>query len=126
MAAVAPPAALLTSSWRPVIEVFVRKVVTTLVPGQRVTSWYRNAQRNLDEGGSPESQHLFGLAIDVTGPQLDFTRFLAMRERLTTESERDHLHIQLFPPGALRRAGIRFPRAPAPGVAPVLTTAQVE
>lgn len=94
-----------------VVQDFARRVSQTFQPGQVLTSWWRDPNLNADVGGSPESQHLFGLAVDVTGPQQGFTQQLARQMGLTAVTEIDHLHLQYFPAGVLARAGVEFPRA---------------
>lgn len=117
-----PPASLLQSPWRPLIVAFVRKILRTLQfgpPGVFITSWYRTPQSNRNEGGSPESQHLFALAMDLDVEQtVDFgrepqqLRAAALRAGLIAvpNLERGFLHTQLFQAGVLARAGISFPR----------------
>jgi len=90
---------------------FVNRAVQIIQPGQHLTSWYRTADDNAAVGGNRESQHLFGLAIDLAGPGQAFSAFLADRNGLTWDQEIDHLHVQLFAPGVLGRAGVRFPQA---------------
>jgi len=113
-----PPASLLLSPWRPLIVAFVRKILRTLQfgpPGVFVTSWYRTPATN---PGSPESQHLFALAMDLDveptfpfGRETQQLRDAARRAGLIAvpNLERGILHVQLFPAGVLARAGIRFP-----------------
>lgn len=79
--------------------------------GTTVTSWWRSPQHNRAVGGHPESQHIFALAIDVAGTR-DQRRDIvtaARRVGLTAVDEGSHVHVQAFPAGALRRAGVRFP-----------------
>lgn len=74
----------------------------------RATSWWRDAETNRRVGGHPESQHLLGLALDVTGPTLDLG-ILAARARgvgLTAVLESNHLHVQMLPAGRARARGL--------------------
>jgi len=105
-----PPAGLLASGWRPFISAFVSRLIRALQPGQQITSFYRTPEQNRAEGGDPESQHLFALAVDLVGPGQRLTQTAARNMHLIAVQEYDHLHIQMFPRGVLRRAGIRFPR----------------
>lgn len=71
--------------------------------GARVTSWYRDPERNAAVGGAPHSQHLLALAVDaVVDPQLqehflDACRFLG----LIPIVEGDHIHVQRYEAGLL-------------------------
>jgi len=119
-----PPQSLLNSAWRPLLEAFVQRVIQTLQrgpPGVTLTSWYRTPIRNANEGGSPQSQHLFGLAMDLFVEQTGFG-LTSGREpsRLRDAArgagliavpilDRGGLHVQLFPAGTLARAGVVFP-----------------
>lgn len=112
-----PPPVLLRDPWLGVIVQFLRALSQALVHGQVITSWYRTPQFNRSIGGDADSQHLFGLAMDIAGPQLVFSLGLARRNGLVAVMERDHLHVQAFPKGALKRAGVRFPIVPPVAVA---------
>jgi len=105
-----PPRELLASAWRPVIFEFIRRVARSLQPGQKISSWYRDPLTNQREGGAPQSQHLFGLALDVVGPGQRLTQSIARDAQLIAVQEFDHLHIQLLPAGVLQRIGVTFPR----------------
>lgn len=74
----------------------------------RASSWWRDAETNRRVGGHPDSQHLLGLALDVTGPAEVLQDFLiaARLQGLTALDERTHAHIQLFPAGTPRDAGL--------------------
>ncbi len=110
-----PPPELLRSGWLPILRVFVSRLLPLiqlslpLVP----TSWFRTANKNRDVGGDPESQHLFGLALDVDGSEEALRRaFVAARRvGLFPVMGAGFLHVQLFPEGALARAGVTFPKA---------------
>jgi len=109
-----PPATLLASGWFPFILNFYWRAVRLFFqfPGLQLTSWFRTPETNRDVGGDPESQHLFGLAWDVTAPP-QLLGAIARAGRglgITAVEERDHVHLQAFPAGALARAGITFPR----------------
>jgi len=119
-----PPESLLTSAWRPLIVAFVQRVITTLrrgPPGVFLTSWYRTPLRNANEGGSPESQHLFGLAMDLGVEETGFGPTSGREPSRLRDAargagligvpilDRGGLHVQLFPAGTLARAGVVFP-----------------
>ncbi len=109
-----PPPELLGSAWFPFILNFYWKAVAGAqgFPGLSVTSWFRTPEKNRIEGGSEQSQHLFGLAWDLTVPD-DFLQHLAdhmAAQGLVAVTERDHVHIQAFSAGVLARAGVTFPR----------------
>jgi len=111
---VIPPPELLASGWFPFILNFYWKAVAGVqgFPGIQVTSWFRTPEKNRIEGGRPESQHLFGLAWDVSAPaeQLEHLVEHMRAAGLTAVRERRHVHVQAFPAGALARAGVTFPR----------------
>lgn len=112
MPARAPSPALFFSPWQPLIRAFARAASQTFQPGQFITSYFRTPLGNQAAGGSNESQHLFAIAIDLAGPNLAASRHLAKRLKLFAVMEPDHLHIQMFGPGVLKRAGVQFPRPP--------------
>jgi len=110
-----PPPSLLRTGWLPLIQAFYVRALDLSrrlpLPWQ-VTSWFRTAERNRIEGGSPESQHLFALAMDFDIPSSQMQPGIqsAFRSGLIgVSSGRTTLHVQLFPAGALARAGVRFP-----------------
>ncbi len=96
--------------WIPWIQQFVARVNSMRLFGVTVTSWWRGPQHNRQVGGSRESQHLFALAIDVSGSREKLTALeqQAWGVGLVPVMEPGHLHIQAFPAGALRRAGVTF------------------
>jgi len=108
-----PPAELLASGWFPFISNFYWRAVAGAqgFSGLRVTSWFRTPEKNRIEGGAQTSQHLLGLAWDVTVAR-DLREHLAehmQAQGLVAVVERRHVHIQAFPAGALARAGVTFP-----------------
>ncbi len=113
MSARPPPFELLQSGWLPYIQNFVARVLRSVPPGTApgLSSWWRSFALNARIGGSEESQHLFGIAVDVTGPRdlLGYIEHLAEHNGLIGVQESAHLHLQLFPAGALAQAGVRFP-----------------
>lgn len=86
-------------------------------PAISVTSWFRSPEHNREVGGSPESQHLFGLAVDLIGAPTALERFgaAAAGQGLVPVHSRDrdtgqpYLHVQRFPAGHLAQLGVRFP-----------------
>jgi len=108
-----PPPELLRTGWFPFILNFYWKAIGVFwqFPGSVVTSWFRTPERNRAEGGSSESQHLFGLAWDVAVPEQVIDRFVGVANHsgLVAVREKRHVHLQAFPKGALARAGVRFP-----------------
>ncbi len=86
---------------------FVERVNRAWVSGIQPTSWWRSWWENIRVGGSttPLSQHLAGLAVDVTGGQ-DWLAYYAGRAReqdLIVVPYRTHLHVQLWPAWELDR-----------------------
>lgn len=77
-----------------------------------ITSWYRSRSRNVAASGAEDSQHLFGLALDVVPgkPSLQ----LGVNEAAGRFREAGfvavpfptHLHVQTYPAGVLRDAGV--------------------
>lgn len=110
----APPRDLLRSGFQPLILTFVVRAIF-VIQNVRVipTSWFRTFDENISEGGDPESQHLFALALDLDVPRGSVSRVLeaARAVGLVAVDERTHVHLQLFPAGALSRAGVLFPEA---------------
>ena len=109
-----PPNSLLSSAWLPIILAFYWRAVALFFRfgGQlTLTSWFRTPEQNRAAGGNEESQHLFGLAWDIAAPAalLPTVASFARAGGLVAVQERGHVHLQLFPAGALRRAGVTFP-----------------
>lgn len=98
-------------AWVPWIQQFVARVNSMSLVGATVSSWWRGPSHNRNVGGSAESQHLFALAIDITGSRDKLARLQqqAFGVGLVPVMEGGHLHIQAFPAGALRRVGVQFP-----------------
>lgn len=70
-----------------------------------VTSWWRDKATNARAGGSPTSQHLLGVALDLVGDPQRIA--LAAREAgFVVVVEGDHVHVQAWPAGAPQRAGL--------------------
>jgi len=109
-----PPPALLASAWFPFILNFYWRVVPLAqrFHDLRVSSWFRTPEKNRTEGGRAESQHLFGLAMDLVVPRIQLFPLTASAQvqGLIAVQEGDHVHVQAFPAGALARAGVQFPR----------------
>lgn len=107
-----PPNELIQSAWFPLLFTFASRAGS--LAGQlpvNLSSWFRDAETNLAEEGDPESQHLFGLAADFVGSPDALASLVAHGRRfgLLAFRESDHAHVQLFPKGALARAGVVFP-----------------
>jgi len=93
----------------PWIRIFVGRLVAP-PPGHRWTSWYRDEAKNRDVGGSFESQHRTATGIDIAPVPPLWWIDTIQRAGLIAVNEGDHLHIQLWPAGALARAGVDFSR----------------
>lgn len=106
-----PTREVLATAWRPVIVDYIWRLVPIIQPGVVLTSWHRGPFRNRREGGKAESQHLFSLATDWAGDRAGLLRMLdlAPAQGLVAVDGGGHIHVQRFPKGALRRAGIVFP-----------------
>jgi len=108
-----PPPELLATAWFPWILNFYWRVAPAVMSfaGTGVTSWFRTPEMNRMAGGASESQHLFGLAMDIVAPpQFKHAVVRALRGAgLVVVEEKRHVHVQLFPAGALARVGVTFP-----------------
>lgn len=93
--------------WWPVYNHLIERVnvLATVDQALTVSSWYRNPAKNASVGGDPESQHLFGFAVDVATNKPEELRRVANSLGLVAVEEFDHVHLQLFPAGFLRSLG---------------------
>jgi len=109
-----PPRELIRSPWLPFIRAFAIRAqrLVNNAPGLTATSWFRSALDNLRARGDIDSQHLFALAADFVGSGPDIERGVrvALALGIVPAPTPGQLHIQLFPAGALARAGVTFPR----------------
>jgi len=77
-----------------------------------LTSWFRTPLENRRVGGHPDSQHLVGLAFDVvpgkgTSPlAINEAAQIFQRFGFQAFPADSHIHVQTFPSGILRRAGV--------------------
>lgn len=107
-----PTQEVLASGWLPFISAFLNRVRAVDPAGElQATSWFRTPQKNRDVGGDEQSQHLFALALDATGSENAIRRAIVLgrRQGLIAVKGAGHVHLQLFPRGALERAGVTFP-----------------
>lgn len=81
------------------------RLMSQVDPNLVYTSWFRDVRQNEIVGGSPQSQHLFGFAIDFTTDSPEQMSEVAKRLGLIPVIEWDHVHLQLFPAGLLERFG---------------------
>lgn len=79
--------------------------IVTMDTSSLVTSWYRTPSENARVGGHPESQHLFGFALDVATDDPGAFAQRARESGLEAIVEPDHVHVQIFPAGFLRSLG---------------------
>jgi len=109
--AIAPPIhlALTVQSWSPRIwPAFYAAAQAGLRPDSFVTSWWRSPGHNASVGGSRDSQHLIGTAFDVitkTGARAAQINQLR-RAGFRVVDELNHIHVQAFEAGAVRRVGL--------------------
>lgn len=101
-----PPFEIFTR-WQNVFAFFLprARAVLEFYPETVVTSWYRDQFENAQVGGSPISQHLLGFAFDaIPPPGVDWNQFAQVIEYfgMIAVVERDHVHVQFFPAGALQ------------------------
>lgn len=76
------------------IAIVGRIAVQVLVPGGRVTSWWRSPSHNKAVGGLPNSRHLWGWAFDVVPVTASNVRALRGFFPVVV-NEGDHIHVQL-------------------------------
>jgi len=84
----------------------VNDVATRATTPVSISSWYRSPAANDAAGGVRDSQHLLGAAVDIVGLSRrdlasDFTR-----RGFVVVNESDHLHVQAWPAGLARSAGL--------------------
>ncbi len=100
------------SFWGAAVEAALGEVDSPDVGETIITSWYRSVLENRRAGGHPDSQHLVGLAFDVVPGK--GTSVLAINEAaqaferygFQVVPSQGYLHVQTFPPGILRPAGV--------------------
>lgn len=109
---VAPPTSIVwtVERWAPGIY---RAWWTTLIgtlAGEPVgvTSYWRDPASNAAVGGLPDSQHLIGLGIDLVMPpeKLNEAASALAARGLIAVLYPTHLHVQAWPAGTARRAGL--------------------
>ena len=88
--------------------IFLSEQIAAFDPTVQFTSWWRDEALNRAVGGNVKSQHLFGFALDLVADRSREIEDAVNQVGLFAVAERDHLHIQLFPPGTLERRGF-FP-----------------
>ena len=71
-----------------------------------VTSLYRDPQKNAEVGGSPDSQHLVGLAADLHSDRSEEIARVLHAFGFTVVPYAGHVHVQALPPGMLRQSGV--------------------
>lgn len=81
------------------------QVLMAVDPELEFTSWYRTEADNRTIGGNPDSQHLYGFAVDVVPRNFQLIEQVANGLGMIAVVEMDHLHIQILPPGTLRSLG---------------------
>jgi len=109
-----PPPELLATGWFPFILNFYWRMAGVFFqfPGRvGLNSWFRTVEANRMAGGDAESQHLFALAADLSAPAeiLPNVVEVAKANNLIAVQSKGFVHVQMFPAGALARAGVRFP-----------------
>jgi len=84
--------------------------VLSAFPGLVLTSWWRSPQFNREVGGADTSQHLLGLAFDVSGsrPNMEGALWYARAIGWEAVFEGDHVHLQAFKAGTLPRSLFRL------------------
>lgn len=73
-----------------------------------VTSYWRDPTVNAAVGGLADSQHLIGLGIDIApeAGRMGEAASILQARGLTVVSYPSHLHVQAWPAGVARRAGL--------------------
>jgi len=98
--------------WIGAAEAALREIDNDAGGDTVITSWFRSPAENRRVGGDPDSQHLVGLALDIVPGKPAI--LLAVAEASDKFEQvgflvlptRTHLHIQTFPAGVLREAGV--------------------
>jgi len=95
------------NAFSPVYIEFIERLIRIVEasPGIQFTSWWRDYFQNLSIGGDPQSQHLFGFAVDLVTPRPEEVAQLAELLGMIAVVEIDHVHIQILPAGTLARLG---------------------
>lgn len=79
---------------------FLIPIIEAPFPGDTVvTSWYRDFVHNREVGGAPQSQHLLGLALDLTSRRPEEILGALRPTGLTVIGESTHVHVQALPAG---------------------------
>jgi hypothetical protein len=105
-----PPLDLLQALF-PQLAHFARAVVGVfplLPPQTSLTSWWRDPISNQRVGGHPQSQHRLALAMDFAAPDAGRLVAALRRSGLVVIDEGDHVHVQLYPAGALPPGAFRW------------------
>ncbi len=111
MSVTIPPSSIIftVERWAPgIYNELVRRVIAaaSATPfSLTLTSWWRGPSENLHAGGSADSQHLLGLALDIAPVSGELLANL-FSVGLIAIDERDHVHVQAWPAGVARAAGI--------------------
>jgi len=85
---------------------FINDAVASVSAPVTLTSWYRNEADNYRVGGHNDSQHLIGAAVDLhAGTPGKLIEELTRRGFIVVD-EGDHIHVQAWPAGLARRAGL--------------------
>lgn len=71
-----------------------------------VTSYWRDPAANAAVGGLSDSQHLIGLGIDLIPAEMDEAARRLTSRGLIVVPYPTHLHVQAWPAGIARRAGL--------------------
>lgn len=113
MPAEAPPFAVVLTVherfpgiWKDFVGRAVNAFASVNTNGMILTSWWRDPGENRRVGGSPESQHLAGLALDITGGERAALANAASAFGLVGIAYERHVHIQYWPAGVLADTGL--------------------
>lgn len=89
-----------------IYRAFLSRVIDGADADAFVTSWYRTQADNATVGGHPASQHLIGLAVDVSGRDLEGMASRWEGLGLRVVPYRSHVHLQAWPAGTAARTGL--------------------
>lgn len=110
--AITPPQHLLGIFWNAYQWLFWQILPTYREdPSLWVTSWWRDPWNNATVGGHPESQHLYGLALDFDSSNLCQLEENLQNTDLVVVREQTHVHVQVYPAGMLGQLGFFSPQA---------------
>jgi len=111
MPAVVPPHFIVSTvdRWAPGFwPSFIRGLQAARGESPALTSWYRDPVSNAQVGGSRDSQHLAGAAVDVVDTPAGMAQLRPTLQAagFVVVPFATHLHVQAWPASVARRSGL--------------------